>query len=242
MPGASLFLWRSQTVQKNIVAILAKRWYSYIRILLPIRKENKTMSESKAKKIRKEQAPQVQPKKKDRSGLIFNIVVILVIAAVAIPGGWAAYEKIKANMPIEEEPQVQTVAQVAQEEELSVEEFLAKVGLEDAGLTAESTAEELMAKMTIENFAMFEDTEVEEFKKMYGIESLANDTLWSEAQMQIPMAKMAENQYDMSFEDFAAQNQLPPEITGDMTQAEAIEIMQQDHSGHDHSHVGHDHE
>ena len=117
------------------------------------------MSESKAKKQRKEQVPQAAPKK-DRSGLIFNIVVILVVAAVAIPGGWAAYEKIKAHMPVEEEPQVQTVAQVAQEEELSVEDFLAKVDLADAGLTAESTAEELMAKMTIENFAKFEDTEV----------------------------------------------------------------------------------
>lgn len=192
------------------------------------------MSESKAKKQRKEQAPQVAPKKKDKSGIIFNIVVILVIAAVVGVGGWACYEKIKANMPVEEEVQVQTVANVAQEEELSVEEFLAKLGLEDAGLTAESTAEELMAKMTIENFAKFEDTEVEEFKTMYGLESLANDTLWTEAQMQITMEKMAVNQYDMSFEDFAAQNQLPPEITGDMTQEEAIAIMQQDHTGHNH--------
>lgn len=192
------------------------------------------MSESRAKKQRKEQAPQVAPKKKDKGGVIFNIVVTLVILAVAIPGAWAAYEKIKANMPVEEEPQVQTVANVAQEEELSVEDFLAKIGLEDAGLTAESTAEELMAKMTIENFAKFEDTEVEEFKKMYGIESLANDMPWNDAQMEITMAKMAENQFDMSFEDFAAQNQLPPEITGDMTQAEALEIMQQDHTGHNH--------
>ncbi len=192
------------------------------------------MSESRAKKQRKEQVPQVAQKKKDKSGIIFNIVVILVVLAVAIPGAWAAYQKIKANMPVEEEPQVQTVANVAQEEELSVEDFLAKIGLADSGLTAESTAEELIAKMTIENFAKFEDTEVEEFKKMYGIESLANDTPWSEAQMEIPMAKMAENQFDMSFEDFAAQNQLPPEITGDMTQAEAMEIMQQDHTGHNH--------
>jgi len=194
------------------------------------------MSESKAKKQRKEQVPQVaeKKKKKDKSGIIFNIVVTLVIVAIAVVGGWAAYEKIKANMPVEEEPQVQTVAQVAQEEELSVEDFLAKVGLTDSGLTAESTAEELVAKMTIENFAKFEDTEVEEFKVMYGIESLANDTPWSEAQMQIPMGKMAENQYDMSFEDFAAQNHLPPEITAEMTQEEAIAIMHADHTGHNH--------
>lgn len=200
------------------------------------------MSESRAKKQRKEQAPQVVAKKKDKRGIIFNIVVTLVIAAVVVAGGWACYDTIKANMPAPEEPQVQTVANVAQEEELSVEDFLAKVGLEDAGLTAESTAEELMAKMTIENFAKFEETEVEEFKAMYGIEALANDTPWSEAQMQIPMGKMAENQYGMSFEEFATQNQLPPEITAEMTQEEAVAIMQQDHSGHDHSHVGHDHE
>ncbi|MBQ7986381.1 MAG: hypothetical protein IJ304_03840, partial [Clostridia bacterium] len=164
------------------------------------------MSESKAKKQRKEQVPQVAPKKKDRSGLIFNIVVILIIAAVAIPGGWAAYEKIKANMPVVEEEQVMTVAQVAQEEELSVEEFLAKVGLENSGLSADSTSEELLSTMTIENFAKFEDTEVNEFKTMYGIEHLDNATPWNEAQMEIPMGKMAENQYEMSFEEFATQN------------------------------------
>lgn len=192
------------------------------------------MSESRAKKQRKEQVPQVAPKKKDKSGIIFNIVVILVILAIAIPGGLAAYDKLKANMPAPEEEQVMTVAQVAQEEELSVEEFLAKIDLTDAGLTAESTADELLGKMTIVNFAKFEDTEVGEFKKMYGIENLADDTPWNEAQMEIPMAKMAENQYDMSFEDFAAQYQLPPEITGDMTQREATAIMQEDHTGHNH--------
>lgn len=192
------------------------------------------MSESRAKKQRKEQVPQVEPKKKDKSGTIFNIVVALVIVAVAAVGVWASWDKIKANLPVEEEEQVMTVAQVATEEELSVEEFLAKIGLADSGLTAESTADELLGKMTIENFAKFEDTEVEEFKKMYGIESLANDTPWNDAQMEIPMAKMAENQYDMSFEDFAAQNQLPPEITGDMTQKEAVAILQEDHTGHNH--------
>ena len=191
------------------------------------------MSESKAKKQRKGQAPQA-PVKKDKSGVIFNIVVTLVIVIVVGLGGWACYDTIKANMPVEEEPQVQTVANVAQEEEMSVEDFLAKVGLEDAGLTAESTADELVALMTIENFAKFEDTEVEEFKAMYGIEALANDTPWSEAQMQIPMGKMAENQYGMSFEDFATQNQLPPEITAEMTQEEAVAIMQADHTGHNH--------
>ena len=158
----------------------------------------------------------------------------MVVAAIAIPGGFAAYEKIKANMPAAEEEQVMTVAQVAQEEELSVEDFLAKIGLAESDLTAESTVDELVAVMTIENFAKFEDTEVEEFKKMYGIESLANETPWSEAQMEIPMGKMAENQYDMSFEDFATQNQLPPEITAETTQAEALEIMQADHTGHNH--------
>lgn len=218
-----------------------------MRILLPIRKENKKMSESRAKKQRKEQAPQVVTKKKDKGGILFNIVVTLVIVAVAAVGGWEAYKKIQENAATnttetitQEDVQPQTVATVAQEEELSVEDFLAKVGLADSGLTAESTAEELMAKMTIENFAKFEDKDVEEFKTMYGIEALSNDTLWTEAQMKVTMGKMAENQYGLSFEEFATQAQLPPEITAETTQEEAIAIMQQDHSGHDHE--GHNHE
>lgn len=193
------------------------------------------MSESRAKKERKTQVQEpVVKAKKSASGILVNIIIVLVVIAVAGCGIWASYEKISANIAANTEDAaagadtqtITTVETLATEEGLSVEELLAKCGLEDSGLTAESTADEMIAKMTIENFAKFENTDVEEFKKNFAIENLPNDMLWSEAQNSVPMGKIAENEYGMSFEDFAAQAGIPAEITAEMTQAEAVEIIQ----------------
>lgn len=181
------------------------------------------MSESRAKKERKISAPSVQPVKKDKANALFTIITVVVVAAIVVAGGFAIYGKIQSEQPVE---QVQTVADVALEEGLSAEELLAKIGMEGGELTGESPADDLLAAMTLENFAKFEDEDVAEFKKKYGIENLDNDMLWSEASMNIKMDKIAELQYEMSFEEFAAQNQFPAEITGDMTQAEAIGVLQ----------------
>ena len=84
-------------------------------------------------------------KKKDKGGIIFNIVVTLVIVAVVAVGGWAAYGKIQANIAAEkeataatqqEEAPAQTVATVAESEGLSVEDFFAKTGLTDMVITS----------------------------------------------------------------------------------------------------------
>lgn len=189
------------------------------------------MSESRAKKERKAKQLEVVSKKKNIKGIIFNIAVVLVIAAVAGVGGYAAHNKIAADKAVSQETddtqsQVQTVEDVAAEEGLTVEELLAKIGLEDLDLTADSSADELLEAMTVESFAKFEDTDVEDFKKQYGIEQLDNNMSWSEAQMSIPMGKIAEEQYGVSFAEFAAQNELPEEITADMTQAEAVAVLQ----------------
>lgn len=181
------------------------------------------MSESRAKKERKASAPDVQPVKKDKANIWFTLITVVVALAIVVAGGFAIYGKIQAEKPVEE---VQTVADIALEEGLSAEEFLAKIGMDGGDFTGESSADDLLAAMTLENFAKFEDTDVEDFKKKYGIENLENDMLWNEASMNIKMSKIAELQYEMSFEEFAAQNQLPAEITADMTQAEAIGILQ----------------
>lgn len=189
------------------------------------------MGERNAKKIKKEnQTPVVKPKK-TKAEKIFIIVMIVVFVAVIGLGGWAIGDKIVKERALNAETEAQeqapmTVEQIALEEELSVDEFLKKLGLENAGLTAESTADEFLAKMTIESFAKFEGMDVSEFKKEYQIEDLADDMPWNEASMKIKMSVLAEKQYGMSFEEFAAQSQLPAEITADTTQGDAVAIMQ----------------
>ena len=191
------------------------------------------MSESRAKKERKAQEPVVKNKKKNSGNTVFNLILVLIILVVVGVGGYASYVKIQeniANAPQQaeqtEQTQPTTVAQIAEQQGITVDELIKKVGYEDKGLTGESSTDEFFQVMTIENFARYNDLEVAELKSMYGIENLENDMLWTEAQMNIKMKYVAETEYGISFEEFAMQNQLPAEITADMTQGDALKIME----------------
>lgn len=187
------------------------------------------MSERRAKRERKAQVAEAPVQKKNPKRVIANVVIVLVVAAIAALGGWAAYDKIKAELPASTDAETQvtstTVAQLAEAEGITAEELLEKCGMTESGLTGESTQEEFFALLTVENYAGYMGKTADELKAENGIEDVANDTLWQEAQMQIPMSKVAE-QYGVSFEEFAEQNGLPEAITADMTQGQAMAIMQ----------------
>ena len=181
------------------------------------------MSESRAKRERKEQPKQaaVAPKK-SKAEIIISIVAVLLVVAVAGLGVYALKDEIKALLP---EPQIKTIGDYAESIETTAEELLAKCGMEDLGLTEKSDMDEMYEKFTIDSYAKFTDTDAETLKAVYGIQDLANDTSWQEAQMKMPMFKVAE-QAGLSFDDFAAQNQLPAEITKDTTYEDALKIME----------------
>lgn len=184
------------------------------------------MSESRAKRERKEQSKQVVvAPKKSKAEIIISVVAVLLVVAVAGLGGYAVKDDIKALLPEKPEPQIETIGDYAESIETTTEELLAKCGMEDLGLTEGSDINELYEKFTIDSYAKFTDTDAETLKAMYGIQDLANDTSWQEAQMKMPMFKVAE-QAGLSFDDFASQNQLPAEITKDTTYEEALKIME----------------
>ncbi|MDD6734981.1 MAG: hypothetical protein PUE13_01560 [Clostridiales bacterium] len=189
------------------------------------------MSERQAKLKRKTQEKEEIKKPKNGKKIAIDIAVVLVVAAVAGVGGYASWQTIKANRPTETasadtgETQTQTVATVAESKGTTAEELLAKCGLEDSGLTAESTAQELYAAFTVDGYAKFEDKTSEELKKEYGLEDVKDDELWSEASLKMKMSKVAEIE-GKTFEEFAKENSLPAEITADTTYSEAMEIMQ----------------
>lgn len=185
------------------------------------------MSESRAKRERKEQPKQAQvAPKKSPMEIILSVVAVLMVVAVAGLGGYAVKDDIKALLPEKPQPQIETIGDYAESIETTTEELLAKCGMEDLGLTEKSDMNEMYEKFTIDSYAKFTDTDAEALKAIYGVQDLPNDTLWQEAQMKMPMYKVAEQQ-GMSFEDFATQNQLPAEITKDTTQEDAIKIMQE---------------
>ena len=183
------------------------------------------MSEKQAKRERKGQvAVEAPTKKKDIKRIVVNVVVVLVVVAIAALGVWAAYDKIKAELP--QTQTTQTIADLATIDGITAEELLEKCGLTASGLTGESTAEEFFAVLTVENYAKYEGKTADELKAEYGIESVENNTLWQEAQMQLPMGKVAEVQYGTTFEEFAKQIGMPEGITAEMTQGQALAIMQ----------------
>lgn len=190
------------------------------------------MSERRAKRNRKEMASEIKKTEKNPKKVLSNIVIAVVIAAVAGLGAYASYDKIKSELPTASEDassnaaETQTIADLAESRGITAEELLANCGMTELGLTAESTADEMYAQFTIDSYAKFEEKTADELKAEYGIEQLANDTNWQEAQMLVPMSKIAE-QSGMSFDEFAEQNGLPESITEDMTYEEAIMAIQE---------------
>jgi len=176
--------------------------------------------------------------KKPTGEKVFISIIVVVALAIAGLGGYGIYEKVKQNKAEEEAwnqmmQQMQqeqsaptTVETIAAAEGLSAEEFLKKIGLEDSGLTGQSTEQELQEKVTIENYALLKNMTVEDFKKMFGIEHLDNSMLWTEAQMKVPMGKVAEVEYQIPFDQFALEQGLPEEITAETTFEEAVAIME----------------
>jgi len=183
------------------------------------------MSESRAKRERKLKPQEVKAApKKSLMEIVISVVAVLIVVAVAGLGGYAVKDDIKAMLPQKPEPQIETVGDYAESIETTVEELLAKCGMEESGLSADSDMNEMYEKFTIDSYAKFTDTDAETLKAIYGIQDLADDTPWQEAQMKMPMYKVAE-QAGLSFDDFATQNQLPAEITKDTTYEEAMNIM-----------------
>ncbi len=188
------------------------------------------MSERNAKKTKKENVMPVSKPKKSTGEKVFIIVTIVIMLVVVGLGGWAVADKVIKEKALEtpttetENPYVVTVGQIALEEGLSVDDFLKKVGLENSGLTEESTSDELFEVMTVAGFAAFEEMEVDEFKKKYKIEDVADDTVWVEARGSITMGTLAEIE-GVSFEEFAQGMGFPPEITAETTQDEYEKIL-----------------
>ena len=184
------------------------------------------MSEKQAKRERKAQPAVVAPeKKKSPMDVIVSVVAVILVVAVAGLGGYAVKDQIAAILPEKPEPQIETVGDYAESVETTVEELLAKCGMEEAGLTADSDINEMYEKFTIDSYAKFTDTDAETLKALYGIQDLADETPWQDAQMKMPMYKVAE-QAGLAFDEFATQNQLPSEITKDTTYEEALKIME----------------
>lgn len=182
------------------------------------------MSERQARLKRKNEPQTEEAKKRSKGSVWMNVVITVVVIAFLGLAGYALKDNIKAILPEKPEKET-TVADLAKNRDISVEEFLSEYGLEGEELTADSTESEVMSKLTVENYAKYTEQSVEELLSSYGIEGVDNDMLWQEAYQYIPMGNYAETM-GTTFEELKKQAGLPDEITEKTTLKEAEEIMQ----------------
>ncbi len=141
------------------------------------------MSERQAKLKRKNEVVNAPVKKKSALDIVSNIIIVVLIIAVLGIGGWAVYSKY-SQMPSNEagqEVQTPTVAEMAQTDGITVEEYLGKYGISEvAEITPETPVTEIIPHMTLANYAAFSGTDVAQMKTSMGLsEEYSDDTLMS---------------------------------------------------------------
>ena len=194
------------------------------------------MSERQARQKRKNE-PIAEQKKQKGSPLFGIIAAVLVIAFLGL-GGYALKDNIKAMLPEKPEKET-TVADIAKDRDMTVEELLEEFDLVDDEVTGKTTEAEFKSKLTVANYAKYEDKTVEELLTENGIAEADENMLWQDAYLLTPMSKYVENM-GMTFDDFKSQAGLPDAITEETTLGDAQNIImelqaeQEDHEGHDH--------
>lgn len=183
------------------------------------------MSEKQAKKQRKEQPSEQAKKTTDKSLVIFNTIIAVIIVAVLALGGYAVIGNYIANKP--EEP-ISTVEDYAKKNDMTVDEFLAKYGLENSEITAETDIGTACSEMTMENFAEYSESTVDEIKATYGLtDDVTADMTWKDAQGYVPVGTAVEMS-GMTYEDYISGFGLTEEqLPKDMLMKDAEPVLQQ---------------
>lgn len=91
------------------------------------------------------------------SGNMLTVIMVIVVAAVLALGIWAVWQPLSTNIRNNQlsngaEP---TVAELADQSGMEVEDFLAQYGVADKGLNGKSLLSELTEPMTLLNYATF---------------------------------------------------------------------------------------
>ena len=188
------------------------------------------MSEKQAKKQRKSQPEGAKKHTKGQSSAGFNAVLILIVVVVLALGGYAlgrSYMEKKANQPADDSTNTtQTVAQYAEANDTTAEEFLAAYGLDDnEEITADTDINTAMGAMTVAKYVEFCGKSVDELT--YGLGDVADDMTWSEAQDSLPIGTWCElNGMDYG-ELLSGYEMTEDDLPGDTKFNDALAVLQE---------------
>ena len=113
---------------------------------------------------------------------MINVIIAVVLIAVIGLAAYAIYGKMSATISqkaIEAGEKEPTVEYLAQQQNMSVEDFLAMYGLE--GVSPKATEEEMTDQMTVDNYITYSNIAMEDLTTQYHMdEAPAGDSNWGE--------------------------------------------------------------
>lgn len=183
------------------------------------------MSERQAKKIRKQGVAEPQKKKADKSKVIFNIIAVVLILAVAALAAYAISKEIKPQQETnvtETNIDTSTLAGYAESMGMTFEEMVTNYGLNTEIFTDDMSSEEASKLFTLENIAAMSEKDIETFKTELGLPAdvdttVANSELSAEVMMKV-------NGYPYTVEDLREYG-LSADITGETRWADAMDAV-----------------
>lgn len=183
------------------------------------------MSERQAKKIRKQGVAEPQKKKADKSKVIFNIIAVVLILAVAALAAYAISKEIKPQQETnvtQTNIDTSTLAGYAESMGMTFEEMVTNYGLNTEIFTADMSSEEASKLFTLENIAAMSEKDIETFKTELGLPAdvdttVANSELSTEVMMKV-------NGYPYTVEDLREYG-LSTDITGETRWADAMDAV-----------------
>ena len=169
--------------------------------------------------------------KASQSDKLINVVIAVVVAAFVVVGVYATYGKISTGIEdkkILNGEKEATVAYLAKQSGMSVEDYLAQYGLSLSDTITEKTTEsEMTDNMTIENYLKYtgmEQTADEVIADAGLTETVTKDTLWKDFFPQMPVGMVYDPQ---TFEQYKTQLSLGDNVTLDMPYGEFEKILEE---------------
>ncbi len=191
------------------------------------------MSEKQAR-IKRKSEPQQETKKK--KGSIWGNVIVTVVVIAFLGLGYYA---IKDKLPKPPEKPV-TVAKLAKEKDMSVEDFIAEYELDASQVNKDTTEADFENMLSVANYAKYNGQTTDEWLTENGIKITDENSkdgkfdetmLWSDAMQYETMGHLVKRQNEetgeeKTFEEFMQENGIPEELLTVITEDTTIKDAQ----------------
>lgn len=166
-------------------------------------------------------------KSRNSADKTINFVIILIIVAILAAGSWAVYGKISSNLldkAIADGTAPQTVETYARQADLSVEDYLASYEITDPSVNGKTSMTDLLEVITVKSYALLSGSDFDTFVAENNLtDKVTADTLWSEAQLLIPLGKYIGG--DEYVEEFKSYYELDASVNAETPWGDLADIV-----------------